>query len=233
MKNNPILKTKRKRIASFQRYSPAGFTLVELLVVIAIMAALAALSSPIIIRQIARARSARALNNAHDVAIGMYSFHNNYGTLPSNTTATRFGTATASANDYFEQLIVTAVVQVEKSFYVRTDLPGSSPAEPDELLTPGNALAPGENVWAYFIKTTGQGTNISASHANTPVMATPLTVGGAQAAIRADFKSFGGQAVTLRIDKSAVVNQVNFQTSEIINPEWGLQIGDYTAVLQE
>ena len=49
----------------------AGFTLVELLVVIAIIASLAAISSPIIIKQIAKSRATQAINNAKDIAIGI------------------------------------------------------------------------------------------------------------------------------------------------------------------
>ncbi len=64
-----------------------GFTLVELLVVIAIIASLAALSSPIIIRGLSKAKVARAKTVCAAFEVAVDSFENDYNYLPFEDSA--------------------------------------------------------------------------------------------------------------------------------------------------
>ncbi|MGB1874861.1 MAG: type II secretion system protein, partial [Akkermansiaceae bacterium] len=67
-----------------------GFTLVELLVVIAIIAALAALSTPVVLKQQKKAALAEAINNAKQIGYLMKDYDDQFGSFPplNNTDGT-------------------------------------------------------------------------------------------------------------------------------------------------
>ena len=80
----------------------SGFTLVELLVVITIIAALAALSSPVIIRAKRKADQTEAVNNIRQIGISLNEFETEYGSFPDASTAE----AVASATDTDRKSVV-------------------------------------------------------------------------------------------------------------------------------
>lgn len=168
----------------------SGFTLVELLVVIAIIAALAAISSPIIIRQIARSRATQALNNGKDIYVGLREFaFNRAGVCPATA---------ASSTEALAVLFTSGVVTDEKPFYVKGIDTAYIPGDEDKLLEAG------ENVYAYY-----PGRNIQKDKADSPIISTPAST--AAVLYTAEFLTapFGGQAVVINTDGSGVVYGIN------------------------
>jgi len=176
----------------------SAFTLVELLVVIAIIASLSAISSPLIMRQIAKARATTAINNSKDVyrAMRSYAFAQNGLTPPVE------GAGISSSNDVFRTLFHTGHCQSEKSFFVKGFTEDYRAG--DEVISGTEALSEGENVLnLYYVA--GQRTNFLKNPANQPIMATP----------NADTLNiydgtflkapFGGQAIVTRVDGSTVI----------------------------
>ena len=175
----------------------SGFTLVELLVVIAIIALLAALSTPIILRQIASARAATAVTNAKDIRIALdnYSKKNN-GSCPTFVT---------DSNVTLRLLFSAGVCRDEKPFFVGGVQSIAGAAQGDDDYSGTNALESGENVWSYFqAGTTAPSPERDA--ADTPVLAVPLLVNGSDIYTSTfEIEAFGGQAVVLRTDGSAKI----------------------------
>jgi len=165
----------------YKNKKTAGFTLVELLVVIAIIAALAAISSPIIIRQIARSRATTAISNSKDIYAGVRAFaFERGGETPTPNT---------DANTSLRTLFATSAITDEKPFFV----PGIDPGF----------------VFAYYGEDTTSGVNIVNDEANTPILSAPAITAGTIYAGQFAIDSFGGQAVICRKDGSAVVFAIN------------------------
>lgn len=186
----------------------SGFTLVELLVVIAIIAALAAISSPIIIRQIARSRATQAINNSKDIMIGLRDMSIAEGNL-----ATRQGNANLSLASAFGG----GYIVDEKPFFVSGvagaiegdgDLTGVAWDRVAQKATAGKALETNSNVFAYFDDGT-VGINVVTAVANVPVLATPVVKAGVFNAVVYQNAAFGGQAVVVRADASAAASPLN------------------------
>jgi len=184
----------------------SGFTLVELLVVIAIIAALAAISSPIILRQVKRSRATAATNNAKDIYQGLRDFSTSYGASVGSDTGDKVesGWAGTDANDYLTLLFDSGIVQDEKPFYVNI---GTKYAEGDGDISSGNILEDGANSFAVFVLAGNDGVPII-DIANAPLMSCPFdTVNGTATTYQSniyDKAAFGGKAVVLRADGSAV-----------------------------
>jgi len=148
--------------------------------------ALAAISSPIIIRQLKKSRVTTAINNSKDIYVGMrvYAFDNG-GQLPAASGENQ------SANSYFRTFYRLGAIQDEKPFYVKGV---SGAVEPDENTNGENFLSRGENIFGVAADR-----NITNGHFNTPLMIAPFVSG------KLDGESFAGQVVVLRIDGSVTV----------------------------
>lgn len=179
----------------YKNKKTAGFTLVELLVVIAIIAALAAISSPIIIRQIARSRATQALNNGKDIHVGIREFaFNRAGATP---------VAGADANVSLATLFTAGVITDEKPFFVR-GLTNATFIAGDE----DGSLETGENCFSYY-----PGTNFQSDKGNTPVLSIPAVDNATLYAGRFFTSPFGGQAAVIHIDGSGIIYGIDGTSS--------------------
>lgn len=192
-----------------------GFTLVELLVVIAIIAGLASISAPIMLRQIKRARIAQAVTKSQDVTQALYSYHFQAGHFINKNSSH------SSSNDYLRTLFITGNTSIEKPFHLKTSLPGSIPNPPDENTNGNQALSAGENSWSYFYHNSGETSLVA--HANTPLIATPLAASSNDiSTLLGDTLSFNNRLVVTRIDKSAIVYDLNADgTIQESDVQWG------------
>lgn len=154
---------------------------------ISMVSALAAISSPIIIRQIARSRGTQAINNGKDIYIGLreYAFENG-GKIPNAGEG-------KSANEHFRILFDKNKMYDESPFYIQ-GVDGAF--EPDELIGEGDTLDFGENVFGYF-----PGANIIRDSANRPVLIAPFT--SKDGKLELDEKAFGNQCVIVTVDGAA------------------------------
>lgn len=161
---------------------------------ILVIPALAAISSPIIIRNISRSRATTALSNSKDIYTGLQSYANqNDGNLPAKNPDF------SGSNEYFRTFFENEIFYFEQPFYIK-GVDGA--VQPDENKTGANALSRGENCFAYV-----PGVNLSNAHSNTPLLAAPLiNVGGT---IEVDVDAFGGQLLVLNSDGSAKIFQVD------------------------
>ena len=168
-----------------------GFTLVELLVVIAIIAALAALSTPVILKQQKKASATEAINNAKQVYLLMFEHDQDTGAYPA---------AAAAANVNFRGLISGGYTTSEDIFYAKT----AFTVKPDGNTTGAEACAAGEVGFLYV-----EGLSAT-TPSNAPIIATPQRAAGAAAVF--DENAFGGTAIVLRNDggvKSFRINPTN------------------------
>ena len=125
-----------------QKNTLKGFTLVELLVVIAIIAALAAMATPVILKQKKKADMTEAVNNAKQIFYLMIEFDGDFGEFPSDasaadidTTGTGVTLGTSTSNDYFKQFIAGGYTKSEEIFYAKSTIT----KKPDNVLK-GDAL---------------------------------------------------------------------------------------------
>ena len=172
-----------------------GFTLVELLVVIAIIAALAAMATPAILKQRKKADQATATSNARQIGILLLEFDNDFNAYPSDSSAERdvdLNEYTGSSNAYLGQLLAGGYVDSEEIFFTKGG--SSASKQPDNVYsTASNTLEAGECGFAYT-------KDLSASDkSSTPVLMTPMVDSQTFAE-----NPFGGRAVILRVDGSAV-----------------------------
>lgn len=191
--------SKKKYIQSSQR---AGFTLVELLVVIAIIAGLAAISSPIIVQQISKSRSAQAVTNGRDIHIAL----RDQSIRTADTLSARRGNANLSMAESFAR----GFIRDEKPFYVKGvpgaiqgdgNISGLSFNQTTGVLVQGSALETNSNVFSYFDKN-GVGLNLITELPSSPILATPLVTAGAWNTTVYHQKSFNNQAIIVRVDGS-------------------------------
>jgi prepilin-type N-terminal cleavage/methylation domain-containing protein len=180
-----------------------GFTLVELLVVIVIIAALAGLTAPMVIRQRKKADQTEAVNNARQIGFALFEFETAYGSFPDSATATEVKEATestlnlgtATANDYFRQLIAAEVSQSEAMFYAKT----AFTKKPDNVYNGQNALEKGEVGFGYIMNTNTAFS--TAGNPARPVVVAPLAYPFSTGQFDTDMYDY--KAVVLRIDNSA------------------------------
>lgn len=176
----------------------------ELLVVIVIIAALAGVSAPVIMGQRKKADLTEATSNIKQIQLALFNFGEEYGSFPDNETAedVRHATGTdlnftgTSANDYFRQLIATGT-KSERIFWCKTSY---SPRKPDDVISSGKALEPGEVGYGYIMANENQGLSNS-SNPSRPVVVSPLFK--AQSNWEFDPEPYDAKAVVLRIDGSA------------------------------
>ena len=172
------------------------------LVLIFIIAVLAAIASPIIIRQISRARATIAINNSKDVYMGLrdYAFEN-AGALPGQPGDGK------SANEQLRVLFEAGYFDSERQFFLQ-GVDGYVMG--DERMSGDKALSVGENIFAYV-----PGANITNGPADRPILLAPLKVVSGR--IMIDQSAFGGQLIVLNADGSAMVYQVMDDGSSAID----------------
>jgi len=167
-----------------------GFTLVELLVVIAIIAALAALSTPVVLKQQKKASLAQAVNNAKQIGYLFKDFEDAYGAYPG--TAAEYGLgSSATSNEVFEKFYDAGFYEGdEEVFYAKATF--TKKPDGDEVGTA--RCAAGEVGFGY---STNVANGLSSSdNAGLPLIFTPQT---AVAAATFDSNAFGGSMVYLEI----------------------------------
>lgn len=181
----------------------SGFTLVELLVVITIIAALAALSSPVIIRAKRKADQTEAVNNIRQIGISLNEFETEYGSFPDASTAEAVASATdttkvagVKANDLFRQLMRAGIAQSELVFYAKT----SYTKKPDGLFNnDSNALAAGEVGFGMMSQASGSALG-NGGNPSRPIAMAPFDKNLSDD--KFDYDIYDGKAVLLRLDNS-------------------------------
>jgi prepilin-type N-terminal cleavage/methylation domain-containing protein len=180
-----------------------GFTLVELLVVIVIIASLAALSAPMIMRQVKKAAQTEAISNSKQIGLAMFEFENDYGSFPDSATledieeafpdAVVKGAAGPNSNDYFRQLFQCGITQSEEMFYSKA----KGTKKPDgNIESSTEALAAREVGFGYVMD--GDAGLSTAGNPSRVIIVTPLADDGTNF----DADPFDGNAVVLKIDQS-------------------------------
>jgi len=212
----------------------SGFTLVELLVVIAIIAALAAISSPIILRQQKKGRLTQASNNARDIYHGIKDFADDTtGSAPALSTDT---------NTSLKVLFEGGYLRDEGPFHIAGAGSLNLGAAPDGDISTGatGALAAGECAWSLFTVTTAITANGHASPvggipiidiANAPLLATPVSAVGTLAAATFNTNSMAGKAVVLTADGSTKQVQI-LPTGLILGSTYESSVNDATGATQ-
>lgn len=189
----------------------AGFTLVELLVVIAIIAALAGLATPVILRAQKAAAVTEATNNAKQIGTFLFLFNNDYGTFPSEDTATKLTddsidvkTGTTS-NAYLSQLIAADYTDSEEIFYAKA----AGTAKPDGVINTTTAmLDQGECGFAYVMLSGDVPLSTSYS-GGMAVLCAPMKRDASSTEGAFDDSPYDSKAVYLRLDQSVQQKRIN------------------------
>jgi len=148
---------------------------------------LAALASPLIIRQIAQSRAATASENVKGIYSSLKKFSiENEGSISNKNKDFQY------SNDYLRELFASATLKDENLFFV-SGITGAH--SPDQNIQGNNALSKGENIFSYVI-----GTEIN-DPTPTPLLVAPLIRNGNT--IEIDTTAFGGKVVILYTDGSA------------------------------
>ena len=155
----------------------------ELLVVIAIIAVLAGLATPAILKAKKNADKAQAINNARQVGMALTDFDNEYSSYPSEDTRSDLEDldlevpSGEDANDYLAQLIISGKLDAEEVFYAK-GVRGAKVG--DNVVTPGEVLAQGENSWGYVMLEDNSALSSSIASSITPILVAPLISGGVE-----------------------------------------------------
>ena len=185
-----------------------GFTLVELLVVIAIIAGLAAISTPVMIRQLNKARATNALSNAKDIYIGVRD-----AAIKSGGRAIIGPDATAA----FDTLFSNRTLRDEKPFFVK-----GTPSAFGSAGNEDNMLVAGENIFSLGVGNATIPVNIVLDSANTPLIICPVQAGPPASITAIRFEDwYGSQTIVLTSDGSGSVYPQD-STGAIANPANGM-----------
>ena len=138
-----------------------------------------------------------AINNLHQIGLALFEFDSEYGSFPSadtiadvrEETGTDLELGDASSNQLFRQLIATGL-KSEKPYFCYRPPPAR---RPDDVVTKGKALEPGECSWGYVA---GLNSNFAPG---TPIVFGPLVPGTR----RFDPIPLRGKAIILSADNSA------------------------------
>lgn len=182
----------------------SGFSWMTVIFTIVVVVLVTALFSPLIVRSRPVAPLTEALNNIRQIGLGLLEFSDEYGKYPDASTIPLLKKKTnsdldlgdQSSNQLFRQLIANGL-KFEKPFWVSSAL--SPKRKPDDITTPGKALAPGECAFGYIMGLSPEGDPA------TPIVLTPFVPG----TDRFDPKPFNGKAIVLRIDQSATAMQID------------------------
>ena len=168
-----------------------GFTLVELLVVISIIAALAAMATPVIMKQAKKAAATTAVSNAKQIFYLLVEFDNDFNQFPGKDITdvdlvARAGGSTS--NELFSMFFDGGYTTSEEIFFAKggADKKGS----PDNVITAAKLLEAGECGFAYI-------SNMSTSdNSGRPIVMAPMP----ETAEKFDKDPYDGKAIVLRID---------------------------------
>lgn len=159
---------------------------------------------PVVFSASKKANKIRALSNAKEIGVALYSFEQDYGSYPSAATITKVRAdhpgvfapmGTATSNDFFRQLIVAECIDQERLFHVH----GLSTRKPDNVMTGADMLKKGECGFSYIA-----GLPYPNSLPQTPVLMTPLLPGKRLFDYKLSRKYYGGKAVILFSDNSVL-----------------------------
>lgn len=195
-----------------------GFTLVELLVVISIIATLAGVGVPVIISKKKDGDRAQATANIKEVGLAMFTFEQDYGSYPCNSTAVEvrnnnpessiaFGSS--SSNDFFRQLIAAGSIDSETSFYAKAPYT----RKPDNVMTQSKCLAPGECGFAYIMATMTEPLS-SSGNSRRPLLAAAVFNGLTNGTFDPDV--YAKKAVIFRIDTSATPEAIRPSDKKVL-----------------
>jgi prepilin-type N-terminal cleavage/methylation domain-containing protein len=177
-----------------------GFTLVELLVVIAIIAALAALSTPVVLKQQKKASATEAVNNAKQMFILLFEFDQDNGGYPGSSLRNSTGLVSASSNGAFKEFLISSAIDTEEIFYANTGWSVQPDGDIGVAPTYTTGLAAGECGFQYIMKGADESFGTTSPSA-VPLVVTP----GIDAALTGgefNINAFGGKAVILFNDGS-------------------------------
>ncbi len=168
-----------------------GFVLVGLLMV----GLVAGVTAPLVIRQRKKADQTEAVSHARQVALALFEFEAEYGSIPNDATAEAVSKATntgkvtgTSSNARFRQLIRSGILPSEKPFYAKT----ARTHQPDENTAGPHCLEAGECGFAYVESSS------TLAGPRRPLAMTPLIPG----TDRFDPQPFDGKAVIVWTDNS-------------------------------
>lgn len=139
----------------------------------------------------------KAINNAKQIGIALFSFADEYDKYPSPATATEvaeaypdqpFDLTGNSSNAIFRQFFTSGITESEQMFYARF----KKSQNPDGDISPGELLKKGECGFSYISKISPK------DNPKTPIVLTPLIPGTK----KFDPKPFNGTAIILHINQS-------------------------------
>ena len=145
-----------------------------------------------------------AFGNLRSFSLALYSFQDEYGSYPSDSTTTLVNTKNPShgydfsgksSNAAFRQLMATGITESEMISYAKI----KNSIKPDGNISPGEALKKGEVGFSYI---SGLSSKCKPS---TPIVLTPLIPG----TTRFDPNPFKGKALVLHIDNSVRTYDIN------------------------
>jgi len=172
----------------------------------------AALFGPSLPKDPKRSNMITANMNAKQIGLALSEFEAKYGKFPDVSTASKVKADTgstwtlsdATSNDLFQQFFVAGIRNSEEIFYAKT--PWSKKAD-NEISTEADTMQKGECAFAYIIGLS------SKDDPATPVCVTPLEPGK----LTFDPEPFGGKAVILRVDQSAISLPIDKSGHAIVN----------------
>lgn len=178
---------------------------------------------PLILVQGKGAERTMVISNAKQVSLALIEFDQDYGQFSDHSTAAAVRAATrsllsfkgSSSNAMLRQLIPDYASSENLFFTRHPDLPKRGP---DEVITPGQALKPGEVGFGYLA---GLDTSMNPG--------TPLLVGNLKIGTHEFWDSpMGGKAVILNLDSSADGPLIRSSDSKVV-VGGGLTLFDPTA----
>lgn len=188
-----------------------GFTLVELLVVIAIIAALAAMATPVIMKQNKKAAMTQATSNAKQIFYLMIEFDGDYNQFPGEDVTDVDLAPYASggtSNEIFKMFFEGGYTKSEEIFFAKGG--AAKKGTPDNVISDGRILEAGECGFAYI---RNQSTS---ENSGRPLLLAPMP----DSAEIFDPSPYDGKGVVLRID--GAVKQM------LLSKEFKAKMGDGT-----
>lgn len=166
---------------------------------------------PLLIRRSCRDfNRTQAINNLRQIGLALFEFDSEYGSFPSadtiadvrEETGTDLELGDASSNQLFRQLIATGW-KSEKPYFCYKPPPAR---RPDDVVSKGRALEPGECSWGYVA-------DLSSTLApGTPILFGPLVPGTR----RFDPIPLRGKAMILSTDNSIRAEEIDPKTGQVI-----------------